>query len=323
MRLSADGLSPVQKEELRQFAEWILLVGDGQICDLPVSDDHDAAFIKIPSELQVQVIDSPIVAIVSAIYPDIEKSYLDPFYFKDRAIVTPKNLTVSEINNFILDVIPGHKYNFLSCDSIQTTSGDIDNIDLLYPIEFINQLDFNGVPQHSISLKIGTPIMLLRNLNPSAGLCNGTRLIVTQLANRIIEAQIITGSNIGDRVFIPRIIFPINDKKCPFTIKRRQFPIRPCYAMTINKSQGQSLKVVGVFLKEQVFSHGQLYVALSRVTSKNGLRIISFDHEGKPSCYAKNIVYKDIIQLLPKGNLCIHFCIFCVLQFSVHTLEHL
>ncbi|KAJ6935238.1 DNA helicase [Populus alba x Populus x berolinensis] len=323
MRLSAEGLSPDQKDELRQFAEWILLIGDGQICDLAVSDDHDAAFIKIPCELQVEVIDSPIAAIVSAIYPDIERAHLDPFYFKDRAIVTPKNLTVSEINNFILDIIPGHKYNFLSCDSIQTTSGDIDNIDLLYPIEFINQLDFNGVPQHSISLKIGTPIMLLRNLNPSAGLCNGTRLIVTQLAERIIEAQIITGSNIGDRVFIPRIVFPVNDKKCPFTIKRRQFPIRPCYAMTINKSQGQSLKIVGVFLKEQVFSHGQLYVALSRATSKNGLKIISLDHEGKPSCYAKNIVYKDIIQLLPKGNLCIHCCIFCVFKFLIHNLEHL
>ena len=323
MRLSAEGLSPDQKDELRQFAEWILLIGDGQICDLAVSDDHDAAFIKIPCELQVEVIDSPIAAIVSAIYPDIERAHLDPFYFKDRAIVTPKNLTVYEINNFILDIIPGHKYNFLSCDSIQTTSGDIDNIDLLYPIEFINQLDFNGVPQHNISLKIGTPIMLLRNLSPSAGLCNGTRLIVTQLAERIIEAQIITGSNIGDRVFIPRIVFPVNDKKCPFTIKRRQFPIRPCYAMTINKSQGQSLKIVGVFLKEQVFSHGQLYVALSRVTSKNGLKIISLDHEGKPSCYAKNIVYKDIIQLLPKGNLCIRCCIFCVLKFPIHNLEHL
>ncbi|KAI9383363.1 hypothetical protein POPTR_013G071501v4 [Populus trichocarpa] len=224
-------------EELRQFAEWILLISDGQLCDLAIPDDHDAAFIKIPCELQ-------------------GLAHLDPFYFKERAIVTLKNLTVSEINNFILDIIPGHKYSFLSCDSIQTTSGDIDNIDLLYPIEFINQLDFNGVPQHNISLKIGTPIMLLRNLSPSAGLCNGTRLIVTQLAERIIEAQIITG---------------------------------------------QSLKIVGVFLKEQVFSHGQLYVALSRVTSKNGLKIISFDHEGKPSCYAKSIGYKDIIQLLPKG----------------------
>ena len=93
--------------------------------------------------------------------------------------------------------------------------------------------------------------------------------------------------------------------------------------MTINKSQGQSLKIVGVFLKEQVFSHGQLYVALSRVTLKNGLKIISLDHEGKPSCYAKNIVYKDIIQLLPKGNLCIRCCIFCMLKFSNHKLEQL
>jgi hypothetical protein len=71
--------------------------------------------------------------------------------------------------------------------------------------------------------------------------------------------------------------------------------------MTINKSQGQSLKFVGVFLKEQVFTHGQLYVALSRVTSKKGLKIISCDQEGKQLDYAKNIVYKDVLSLLPKG----------------------
>ena len=166
-RLSADGLSPDQKEELRQFAKWIILIGEGQLCDLAVPDDQDATFIKIPCELQVQIIiNCPIATIVSAIYPNIERAHLDPFYFKERAIVTPKNLIVSEINNFILDIIPGHKYNFLSCDSIETTSSDINNIDLLYPIEFINQLDFNGVPQHNISLKIGTPIMLLRNLSP-------------------------------------------------------------------------------------------------------------------------------------------------------------
>jgi len=58
--------------------------------------------------------------------------------------------------------------------------------------------------------------MLLRNLSPSTGLCNGTRFIVAQLAERIIEAQIITSSNIGDRVFIPQIVFPVNDKKMPF-----------------------------------------------------------------------------------------------------------
>jgi ATP-dependent DNA helicase PIF1 len=81
-------------------------------------------------------------------------------------------------------------------------------------------------------------------------------------------------------------------------IKRRQFPIRPCYAMTINKSQGQSLKVVGVFLKDQVFTHGQLYVALSRVTSRQGLKIITCDTEENHSIYAKNIVYKDVLSSL-------------------------
>jgi ATP-dependent DNA helicase PIF1 len=76
------------------------------------------------------------------------------------------------------------------------------------------------VPSHTISLKIGTSIMPICNLNLSTGLCNGTRLIVTQLVERVIEAQIITVSFISNCVFIPRIVFPINDTKCPFTIKR-------------------------------------------------------------------------------------------------------
>jgi len=254
--------------------------------------------IKIPQDLLLEVGSNPILAIVSAVYPSIRDINIDPCYFRDRAIVTPRNATVSEINDFILNMLPGMKRIYLSTDTVCKTSSDGDNAEILYPVEFINQLEFNGVPSHTISLRIGTPIMLLRNLNLSAGLCNETRLIVTQLAERVIEAQIITGSFFGNRVFIPRIVFPVNDAKCPFTIKRRQFPIRPCYAMTINKSQGQSLKVVGVFLKDQVFTHGQLYVALSRVTSRQGLKIITCDAEGNHSIYVKNIVYKDVLSSL-------------------------
>ena len=116
--------------------------------------------------------------------------------------------------------------------------------------------------------------MLLRNINPSMGLCNGTRLIILQLGIKIIEAVIITGSHKGEKVFIPRIVLTYQDKKWPFILKRRQFPIRICYCMTINKSQGQTLKQVGLYLKDDVFSHGQLYVALSRVTSYTGIKIL-------------------------------------------------
>nr|XP_015916711.2 uncharacterized protein LOC107446549 [Parasteatoda tepidariorum] len=104
--------------------------------------------------------------------------------------------------------------------------------------------------------------MLLRNLDPPA-LCNGTRLIVKKLMSYVIEAVIITGHSTGNSVLIPRI--PIISSDIPFQFKRLQFPVRLSFAMSINKSQRQSLKVVGLDLQKPCFSHGQLYVGCSRV----------------------------------------------------------
>ncbi|GFP88041.1 clathrin interactor epsin 1 [Phtheirospermum japonicum] len=100
--------------------------------------------------------------------------------------------------------------------------------------------------------------MLLRNIDHSLGLCNGTILVVTKLDDHVLEATILQGSNAGELVLIPRMKVTPSDPRLPFKFQQRQIPVILSYAMTINKSQGQSLSHVGLFLKKPVFSHGQL-----------------------------------------------------------------
>ena len=174
--------------------------------------------------------------------------------------------------------------------------GNIEELNLLYPEDFLNTLNFNGLPPHELNLKIGTPIMLLRNLNQSLGLCNGTRLLITQLTNRIIEGRIINSDNTNEIVYIPRIEMTVHESRWPFILKRRQFPVKISYAMTINKSQGQSLEKIGLYIENEIFTHGQLYVAISRVKSPNGLFILIHKSMDKYPNHIKNIVYKEIVQ---------------------------
>jgi hypothetical protein len=131
--------------------------------------------------------------------------------------------------------LSGEEITYNSCDYVcETTIGIIDG---LYPTEFLNTLKFLGIPNHELKLKVGLSVMLLRNINQIVGLSNGTRVMITQLGSKYIEAQIITVTNVGDKVCIPRIIMAPNDTKWPFKLKRRQFSLSVCFAMTITKSQ--------------------------------------------------------------------------------------
>jgi ATP-dependent DNA helicase PIF1 len=117
----------------------------------------------------------------------------------------------------------------------------------MYGSVFLNNLKFPRNLDHELRLKIGLPVMLMRNINQSAGLCNVTRMKITQLGKIFIGAQIITGTNAGEKVYMPRIIMSPTESPWPFLLKRRQYPISICFAMTINKSQGKSLNKVVVY----------------------------------------------------------------------------
>ena len=189
--------------------------------------------------------------------------------------------------------------HLFSADSIDSDSYDAS----LYPIEFLNSLSVPGLPPHVLNLKIGAPIILLRTIDIHSGLCNGTRLIVENIQPHCITSKIITGPGKNNIALIPRINLTPSNTRLPFTFSRRQFPVKLAYAMTINKSQGQSLTKVGIYLPQCVFSHGQLYVAFSRAQDPENVKtfIIPIENKQGPmpsplnNTYTSNVVYRNVL----------------------------
>ena len=128
--------------------------------------------------------------------------------------------------------------------------------------EFLNDIKCSGIPNHKLKLKTGVPIMLLRNIDQAKGLCNGTRLQVNHLGKNVISATVITGKNIGDRIFIPRMDLVPSDSGLPFKFQGRQFPISLYFAMTINKKVKDKHFLEWDFIFHNLYSHMANYMLL-------------------------------------------------------------
>lgn len=262
-----------------EFAKWILSIGNGnclQDSTIPLPPES----IYLPQDILAHDI--------------VEQMYsADISSAEHEAILTPKNDAAFDINDKLLNKLPGPAKTYYSADTIKCDdSAEAEH----FPIEFINSITPSGMPRHKLQLKTNAIIMLLRNLDIKQGLCNGTRLRVCHLYNNVIDAEVLTTKK---RVLIPRVRLAPSDTNLPFQLQRYQFPIRVAYCMTINKSQGQTFRRVGLYLPEPVFTHGQLYVALSRAKSFQTIKIqmknTTKQCTSKEIAYTQNIVFKDVL----------------------------
>jgi hypothetical protein len=228
-------------------------------------------------------------SLIHALYPGIAQGNKPDDYFSERTILSCKNDNVDDINADILAKFPGDQVVIMAADSVTTDEAQA------YPVEYLNSLTVNGLPLARLALKPGCPLMLLRNLDPSNGLCNGTRMILLRVRQRVLECRILGGD--GKTVFLPRMAMEPKAEDLHIPLRRRQFPVRLAFAMTINKSQGQSVKNVGIDLRSPVFSHGQLYVALSRCTSPSRIKVLFPETESGTK--TANIVFNQILAGIP------------------------
>ncbi|XP_029643258.1 uncharacterized protein LOC115217647 [Octopus sinensis] len=191
------------------------------------------------------------------VFPILQENYKNHDWLCETAILTLKNSTVNKINEHLLLCLPEFVHTFKSVDTIQNPKEVVH-----YLTEFLNSLEPLGLPPHQLSLKVGTPVMLLRNLEPSR-LCNGTCLVVKKMRVHVIEATILSRCGKGEDVFIPQIPLTLSISDIHFLFRRLQFPIHISFGTSINKLQDHTLFIAGIHLEEPCFSHGQLHIACS------------------------------------------------------------
>ncbi|XP_019160441.1 PREDICTED: uncharacterized protein LOC109157010 [Ipomoea nil] len=161
----------IEQQEVEQFARWIASIGDGTVgCA-----NEDCPEIDIPQNLLLQSTGDPIATIVDNTFPMFKEGDHDTSFIENQAILAPTLDVVNSINDYMSDMHTAESKTFFSYDSVcrtETSNGILADV---HTLEFLNGLRASGIPNHALTLKIGSPVMLLRNIDHSLGLCNGTR----------------------------------------------------------------------------------------------------------------------------------------------------
>jgi hypothetical protein len=267
------GDTPAEQE----FALWQRQLARGLL-----NDENDN--VIIPDTLIAPSND--LSTLIECTYPDISSPH-DMDYFHERCILAPRNRETNEINDTILDKFPGDVHDLWAVDEAFDPDTEMTS-DSTFPPEVLHSTTPSGFPQAHLKLKIGCPVIVLRNLHSEEGICNGSRGIVTRISTRVVEVLL----HGGETCLLPRIKLISRDAQLPFHLHRCQFPLALSFAITINKSQGQSFTTVGTDLRVPAFAHGQVYVAFSRGRSYQNVKCV-LNEASVPR--TKNVVYREAI----------------------------
>jgi hypothetical protein len=296
-----------------EFKEWLMEIGEGR------SRVYDQNFlIRLPDRI---ICDGNLV---DEVFGRGEINIEDPNTIHN-VILTPTNKDSLEINDVILNRVPGQVFEYLSTTRVlrrntvpqagqqqprpqqQAQQNEENNLyDDDFPLNSAQDLTPSGYPPHRLRLKVGAIVILLKNWSLAEGLCNGTRLRVDNCYEHSIRCTILTGPQAGEQFTFCRTTFNPTYESDHVLLQRFQFPFRLAFSITINKSQGQTFNRVGLLLVRPVFSHGQLYVAASRVRNFNSLRVLvqeierGADRQGRlaefgDGVFSNNVVYRNVL----------------------------
>ncbi|GJY99289.1 DNA helicase [Tanacetum coccineum] len=194
MRLLQPRLNEYERTRATNFASWLLEIGDGKIGTVEENSEGDSSWITVPEEFCIPDDDNGLKNLIGFIYDENTIQHPTAADLQQKAIVCPKNTIADEINETVLEMLHGKSMIYTSSDEAILIGSDRGEVELLYPPEYLNTLQFSGFPSHRLELKVGAPYMLLRNMNLQGGICNGTRMIIKKLWSRLIEADVITGN---------------------------------------------------------------------------------------------------------------------------------